>query len=255
MQCPLCNKILFEKTDDKGNKVLRCDNNHSFDISKYGYVNLLVSKTGSGDNKEMIKSRHEFLKKDYYLDLALCIKNIINKYNIKRILDLGCGEGYFDRIIKDENTIIFGLDISKDAITLASKLSSSIKYVVASSFSAPFIDKYFDLVLSMFAPMDPNEAKRLTSKYLIKVIPNENHLIELKEKLYKETRPTKILKEELDGFKLLDEINVKYKRYVEDINELFKMTPYFYTTHNNYEIDLKPMDVTFDFLVRIYKCN
>ena len=255
MQCPLCNKLLFEKTDDKKNKVLRCDNNHSFDISKYGYVNLLVSKTGSGDNKEMIKSRHEFLKKDYYLDLALCIKNIINKYNIKKILDLGCGEGYFDRIIKDENTIIFGLDISKDAITIASKASSSIKYVVASSFSVPFADKYFDLVLSMFAPMDEKETLRLTNNYLIKVIPNENHLIELKEKLYKETRPTKILKEELDGFSLIDEINVKYKRYVEDIVSLFKMTPYFYTTHNNFEIDLKPMDVTFDFIIRIYKCN
>ncbi|MBO7078571.1 MAG: methyltransferase domain-containing protein [Bacilli bacterium] len=255
MQCPLCNKRLFEKTDDKKNKVLRCDNNHSFDISKYGYVNLLVSKTGSGDNKGMIKSRHEFLKKDYYLDLALFIKNIIKEYKISKVLDLGCGEGYFDRILKDENTLIYGLDISKDAITIASKMDHSIKYVVASSFSAPFADKYFDLVLSMFAPMDEKEAARLTSSYLIKVIPNENHLIELKEKLYKDIRPTKILKEELANFKLIKEENIKYKRYVEDITALFKMTPYFYTTHNNFEVDLKPMDVTFDFIVRIYKCN
>ena len=255
MQCPLCNKLLSECLDDKGNKVLKCEDKHSFDISKYGYVNLLISKTNSGDNKEMIKSRHEFLNGDYYLDLANQIKSLIKKYHITKILDLGCGEGYFDRKLINDETLIYGLDISKDAILIASKQSSGIKYVVASSYKIPFVDKYFDLVLSMFAPMDEDEVFRVTNKYLIKVIPGKEHLAELKEALYENTRPTKILKEELNNFRLVEEVNIKYQKYVEDIASLFKMTPYFYTTHNNYKVNLKPTNITFDFLIRVYKCN
>ena len=255
MQCPICKEVLLEQIDNNQNKVLKCHANHSFDISKYGYVNLLVSKTNSGDNKEMIKNRHEFLKKDYYLDLALKIKDLIKKYKVNNILDIGCGEGYFDRVILDDSINLYGLDISKDAITYASKASNNIKYVVASSFDIPFIDKYFDLSLSIFAPLDIKEVSRVTNKYLIKVIPNENHLMELKEKLYESIRPTKILKEEMSGFSLIEEINIKYKKYVEDILSLFKMTPYYYTTHNNYEIKLEPCDITFDFIIRVYKCN
>ena len=51
MQCPICKEVLLEQIDNNQNKVLKCHANHSFDISKYGYVNLLVSKTNSGDNQ------------------------------------------------------------------------------------------------------------------------------------------------------------------------------------------------------------
>ena len=47
--------------------------------------------------------------------------------------------------------------------------------------------------------------------------------------------------------------NLKYKKYVYKINELFMMTPYYYTTHNNFDINLKECEVSFDFLIRLYK--
>ncbi len=253
MQCPICGNELIKKIDNNGNNVLRCNNGHSFDISKYGYVNLLPSKTNSGDNKEMVLARHNFLKKDYYLKLALKLKTIINDLKIKNLLDIGCGEGYYDRLINDKTINIYGLDISKEAILKAAKLNSDIQYVVASSNKLPFEDNYFDCVMSIFSPIYPKEAKRVSSKYLIKVIPNKDHLKELRQELYENVRDNKILKEEIDGFNLIDEITLDYKMNVVDVNELFKMTPYFYTTHNNYEIKFNEMEISFSFIIRIYK--
>ena len=127
MRCPICKSKLDYIINDKSCNVYKCINNHSFDESKTGYVNLLVNKSLAGDNKEMINARHEFLMKDYYLKLALKIKEIIKKLNIDTLIDVGCGEGYFDRIINDECINITGIDISKDAINLASKKDKKLQ--------------------------------------------------------------------------------------------------------------------------------
>ena len=61
--CPICGDTLR-----RAEREYRCENNHSFDIAKEGYVNLLRSgKSGDskGDNKEMARSRRDFLNKDY----------------------------------------------------------------------------------------------------------------------------------------------------------------------------------------------
>ena len=61
MICPNCKQKL-QKIDNS----YKCINNHSFDISKQGYVNLLLNTSNSGDNKEMINARSIFLQKGYY---------------------------------------------------------------------------------------------------------------------------------------------------------------------------------------------
>ena len=67
--CPICKEKL-----QIVNNSYKCINNHSFDISKSGYTNLLISKTNSGDNQEMVNARFVFLNKGYYKNLALKIK-------------------------------------------------------------------------------------------------------------------------------------------------------------------------------------
>ena len=93
MICPKCKETLT-----KVNNSYKCVNNHSYDISKYGYVNLLLSKTNCGDPLKSIKARNNFLSKDYYKPLANKIQELIVYYNnsseIKSILDCGCGTGY-----------------------------------------------------------------------------------------------------------------------------------------------------------------
>ncbi len=47
IKCPICNESLVE---NKTKRLFCCANNHSYDISKKGYVNLLISNK----NKSLI---------------------------------------------------------------------------------------------------------------------------------------------------------------------------------------------------------
>ena len=64
VRCPICKDKLIK---DQG--CYRCHKGHSFDISKEGYLNLLVKQGQKeyGDTFEMISARSVFLNKDYYL--------------------------------------------------------------------------------------------------------------------------------------------------------------------------------------------
>ena len=91
--CPICKKRL-RKLDN----VWHCQNGHSFDIARKGYVNLLTTKgrnpKNAGDNAEMVKARTDFLDRNYYLPLAkktaevmggLLEKDTLRKYHKLRI--------------------------------------------------------------------------------------------------------------------------------------------------------------------------
>ena len=118
--CPVCKGALAltEKT-------FKCPSNHCFDVSKFGYVNLLMSQQSSlkrhGDDALMVKARREFLGKGYYSQLreGLCnsIKNVLPSNPV--IIDVGCGEGYYtSEIAQCNNPSVFGIDISKDALSV-----------------------------------------------------------------------------------------------------------------------------------------
>lgn len=253
MICPICRKKL-----NKIDNTFKCENNHSFDISKQGYINLLLNSKNSGDNKEMINSRYAFLNKGYFEKLAIEIANVIGDIEVNKILDIGCGEGYYNRVLlskKDYN--IVGIDISKEACLKASKLSKDIMYVVASSNNLPFEDNEFDLILNIFAPHNEEEFTRVSNRYILKVIPNKEHLLELKQVLYEDV----LIKDEKKlNFKEFEEVlskHVKYQVMVDDLYELFKMTPYFYKTKYDMQTfeDNKNVMITCDFLILLYKKN
>ena len=90
--CPVCKKKLI-----KENKTFRCENNHSFDCAKQGYVNLSRKQTKNhGDNALMVKARTDFLEKDYYDFMRQYVKR---KANGSIYLDAGCGQGYYTKEI------------------------------------------------------------------------------------------------------------------------------------------------------------
>ena len=92
--CPKCNGILSKKETS-----YVCQSGHSFDIARAGYINLLPlsgAKT-HGDNKEMVAARRDFLNTGHYLPLAERISELARIHFKKnaRVLDVGCGEGYY----------------------------------------------------------------------------------------------------------------------------------------------------------------
>ena len=161
--CPVCKSeiTLFERT-------YKCANNHCFDVSRDGYVNLLMSQQSSlkrhGDDKLMVKARRDFLEKGFYSELrkALCRTLKDHLPENSSIVDVGCGEGYYTSEISRVNSFdIFGIDISKDALKYASKSLKNNKFAVASAFSLPFANDSADCVLSVFAPSAYEEFSRV----------------------------------------------------------------------------------------------
>lgn len=261
--CPVCKGeiSLLERT-------YKCPNNHCFDLSKDGYVNLLMSQQSSlkrhGDDKLMVKARRDFLEKGFYNELrqALCetLKEALPED--ATIVDVGCGEGYYtSEISKVDDFEIFGIDISKDALKYAAKSVKGSSFAVASAFSLPFAENSADCVLSVFAPSAYEEFSRVLKNdgKLIKAIPLENHLWELKCALYKEPYKNKPEKRNDELFKLVSQKEIKYKINLtekEDIENLFKMTPYYYKTGREDAerlLSLESLETTVHFGVEVYE--
>lgn len=239
--CPVCKKDLI-----RNEKTYGCKNNHSFDMGKQGYLNLLLSNQKHsrtpGDDKEMILSRKRFLEKDYYKIISdrvnsLILENLGDKKSVN-ILDIGCGEGYYTGNIKKfleslgVKSNIIGIDISKEAIISAAKTYKNIDWLVASAMNLPLANESMDFVICMFAKIVPEEKMRVlkNSGKLIVVSTGEKHLIELKEVVYENVR-TEFYSpvEDLKIFKHCKTVNCTGKSFIaenESIRNLFDMTPY-----------------------------
>lgn len=251
--CPICHKEII-----KNNQTFKCINNHSFDISKNGYINLLVSKTNSGDNKEMVQARFSFLNLNYYEPLALKIKEIALSYPHDIIGDCGCGTGYYSSFLKCEDNEIYGFDISKYAILKASKTYKDNHYFVSSNNNIPLKDNSLDILLTIFAPVFANEVYRIikANGIFILVTPGIYHLYELKELLYEKPYLNDLKSNELNNFKTIDNYNLKYTINItkEDLLLLLAMTPYYYkTNHESFSHLVNQMSLTIDFIITVYQ--
>ena len=69
-----------------------------------------------------------------------------------RVLDVGCGEGYFTRLIDKSGAYVEGLDIAKELIAKAKHASPDISYHVASAENMAIIKSgYFDAMTCVLA--------------------------------------------------------------------------------------------------------
>ena len=135
------------------------------------------------------------------------------------------------------------------------------QFAVASAFSLPFSDKSVDCVLNVFAPSAYEEFSRVLKDggLLIKAVPLEDHLWELKCALYKEPYKNKPEIRNDEIFKLVSVKEIKYKIKLtenEDILNLFRMTPYYYKTGREETENLlrkNELETTVHFGVEIYE--
>lgn len=248
--CPVCR----EKLNKEGNS-LKCANNHSFDFSKEGYVNLLLgSKSGdkTGDSKESARARHELLAKGYYS----CLKNYLKEKMSGTVLDICCGEGYYD----DYNGELYGFDISKEMIRLASKGNKANHYFVANLSSIPIKNESVDTALHLFAPFNEKEFSRVLKSdgTLYSVVGGENHLWEMKEIIYDKPYKNDEKPPETKNLKFVSKTKItdKVKISGDDLKILFSMTPYFYRTSDTDKAKLnhvQEIDLTVEFIVFEYK--
>lgn len=263
--CPVCKKELCEE-----DKLYRCENGHCFDKSKYGYVNLLQSQKSSakrhGDDRLMVRARRDFLDTGCYGFLRESLCEICLKYlpNGGNILDAGCGECYYSAEINaryGQKASFFGVDISKDALEFASKRKCGVRTAVASLFDLPFADGSIDMVLNVFSPEAFDEFYRVLKcgGYLIRVIPLEKHLFGLKAAIYDEPYLNEIPDTSINGFEFAAKKQIKSVinlKSNQDIQNLFKMTPYYYKTGVNDQNkinSLEFLETQAEFEIRVYR--
>lgn len=102
---------------------------------------------------------------------------------LEQIIDVGCGEGYYSHRLQDaQQKPIIAFDISKEAIQTAAQGVNGICWLVADITNIPLQSDCSDCILDVFTPSNYGEFSRLLKDdgLLIKVIPGENHLIELR---------------------------------------------------------------------------
>ncbi|MCM1544227.1 MAG: methyltransferase domain-containing protein [Ruminococcus sp.] len=261
--CPVCSGSL---SDISGS--LKCENGHCFDKAKDGYVNMLVGKHKSGeligDNKEMARSRQNFLTKEYFSVLADALTDCIIslKKEHPTMLDICCGEGYYSKkVLEKVDGELFGFDISKEMVRLAAKRKLNASFFVANLAHIPLASESIDVAFHLFAPFHESEFSRILKPdgVLISVIPGENHLFELKQAIYETPYKNDEKAPETADLKLTRKIKVSEKITLcsnNDLQSLFQMTPYYYRTspHDKAKLDkFDTFETTVEFVLCIYR--
>ena len=184
--CPICqeNLTLVENS-------LKCNNRHSFDLAKFGYVNLAPQiKQSANYDKENFQNRQQILEAGFYQAILEAVSDLLsNSKNAKTILDIGCGEGFYSRKLQERHPdkTFYAFDISKDSVQIAAKSEPNwaVNWFVGDLARLPIKDASMDILLDIFSPANYGEFRRVLSKdgILIKVIPTKNHLKEIRQKV------------------------------------------------------------------------
>ena len=230
--CPVCGLPLF-----LDHKVMRCEKNHSFDVAKEGYVNLLRSgRSGDliGDDKISARCRRDFLNKGYYAPLKDGLVELFSQRE-GTILDICCGEGYYTSALGENPALaVYGFDISREMVRLAAKRGNGTNFV-ANMASIPVEDSSFDYALHLFAPFNEKEFARILKcgGKLYSVIPGKEHLYGLKQAVYDTPYHNDEKLPETHELKLVATHKISSTiilRSQEDIDAVFRMTPYYFHT-------------------------
>ena len=254
LACPVCGGSL--QLQDRS---LVCDARHSFDLAKQGYVNLYRGKPINEYTKESFQERQTILEKGMYAHLLeeICdfliktygqdaaeVSGADSKPAKKVLLDAGCGEGYYTREIAQRlgaQLELYGTDLSRDSIQLAAGTANGmgsgpadIKWFVSDIGRLPAADKSVDYVLDIFTSANYQEFQRVLADggYLIKVIPGEGHVKELREaasdqlyhKEYTERRGAAVFGEHFDVV-LQKTVSRTFEVTPEERDIFIRMTP------------------------------
>jgi 23S rRNA (guanine745-N1)-methyltransferase len=163
-----------------------CARNHSFDLARSGYLNLLQPQdrrsANPGDSKEAVAARRRLADRGLLKPIADAITSFARGPRPEArglVLDVGCGEGYYtSRFATD------GVDISLPAISAAARKYGECFFVVANADRfLPYADKSFALVASITARMNPDEFARVLADggEVLIALPGPDDLIELRE--------------------------------------------------------------------------
>lgn len=248
--CPICGTTM--KITKSGRFI--CKKEHTFDVSKKGYINLINESKKTNYNRELFESRKEILNQGFYLPIAEEINSIVRDFAEKHmleslnLLDVGCGEGYYSfHLSQLENINLFAFDISKQAISLATDYPAEINWCIADLSNLPFKERSMDIILDVLTPANYKEFKRVLKNQglFIKVIPGNEYLKEIRALVSNQLQGKDYSnKDTLDytesHIRLLGKKKICYTVSVnqEQVMDFVKMTPM------TSQVDVKVLDLS-----------
>jgi 23S rRNA (guanine745-N1)-methyltransferase len=172
-------------------------------VNRRGYVSLMVgSRRLIGDSPAMLDARDSFLGQGWYADLRDALSALVAAESGHRVLDIGCGTGYYLRGVlaalaarrqaagedQTPEPRALAMDLSAPAVgrTVRAALQvpgTSTVGLVADVWSPfPVRDAAADIVINVFAPRNPAEFHRVVAPggLLAVVVPHPTHLQELR---------------------------------------------------------------------------
>jgi 23S rRNA (guanine745-N1)-methyltransferase len=273
LACPVCGAELTMRATDAV-----CGNGHAFDRARSGYLNLLLSNKKQskepGDSPDMMRSRRTFLKGGFYDPMAEAATAAVMESLAGRVdaqvADLGCGEGFFTARLHNALVAVapglscYGVDVSRPGIRMATTYDRGITWIVASLHRSPFLPRSLDVALSMFAPIDTPDVRRIVrdAGALVTLTPGPDHLDALRAIIYTSVKPHPPTPARMAGDTLFEptaSFRIRYPIVVDttvQIMNLLAMTPYYWhinrATRGRIEA-LSRLELTVDAYVSVFR--
>ncbi|MBM0874555.1 methyltransferase domain-containing protein [Acinetobacter pittii] len=262
LMCPVCRQSL-----NLTERTWRCEQGHSYDVAKQGYVNLHVVQhkhsKNPGDTPESVDARRAFLQDGYYQPLQQAVVALLKQLDVKAILDIGCGEGYYTSAMQQVVEQCVGVDIAKNAVQRAAKLNTEVTWVVGTGATLPVLDQSMDACTSLFSPIPQAEIARVLKDegYLIVVTPASEHLYAMREALFEQVNPhtpEKFVEQLQNLFELKQEqiIDAPFVLDQQALKNLIAMTPYAYKASPERRSQLEQqsqLEITASFQIYVFQ--
>lgn len=262
--CPVCQQGLA--VSDGG---WVCEQSHSFDRAREGYVNLVLAQhrrsAAAGDPKDSLRHRRSFLEAGYYAPLASMLADLLHEEGPASVLDVGCGEGYYLRQLgaapsSDTGVRLYGVDVAKEAIRLAARAAPQADFAVGNTYRLPVMTESVAAVVQIFAPSAAVQVQRVLCNegLFIEVKPGPVHLQAFRAMIY--DQPNIHAEAPVpEGFELRIRESVTFPLVLPtgtDVAGLVEMTPYKWhmdpDTYGQVRA-LTQLEDTADFAVSVYQ--
>lgn len=252
--CPICKESI--QINDTGK--MYCINNHSFDVAKQGYVNLMTKPVASMYSKDLFESRQQIITSGLYDEVQHAIAQLLSGEQV--ILDTGCGEGsHLERICEQlPSSVGVGIDLSKEGIIAAAKHYGNKIWCVGDLANSPFQAGSFTTILNFLSPANYDEFKRLLvpGGKVIKVVPQSNYLQQIRVQAFADSAKETYSNEQTvsrfkESFSKVKVIRITYTKPIETalVPKLLEMTPMGWHIQNRDTIQITDITIDVDILV------
>lgn len=238
--CPYCQSA-FQVA---GRSLVCAAANHSFDIAKQGYVNLLAKPASSQYSKALFAARRSIItesglyKRLHQLIAQQMLQHAATPVDSLCLLDAGCGEGshlqHIVQLCNQADLTAVGLDIAKAGIAMAASSYKNIAWLVGDLANLPLAAQSCDVVLNMLSPSNYNEFKRVLrpNGLVIKVVPRQHYFHQLRAALlrnsprasYSNERTVKLFQQHF-AMQGMHRLTYTHKLGHSELEKLLEMSP------------------------------